>query len=64
MVEYLYLAHQVNMVELKNKCMYWLIDHWDTMKKEKEIENMWDTTTRMGKQILSEFLDCLVSKKM
>ena len=62
MVEYLCLSHQVNMVELKKKCMDWLSDHWDTMKKEREINDMWDT--REGKQILSELLEYSMSKKM
>ena len=42
MVEYLCLAHQVNMTELKKKCMdwIWMYVHWDDIKEEKEVTEL------------------------
>ena len=40
--------------------MDWVIDRWDIMKDEIEINNMWDT--KEGKQIISELLDCMSKK--
>ena len=54
-IAYFCLAHQLNMAELKNQCMVWLIDQWGKVESRQEIETMRDS--QEGRQILQELED-------
>ena len=62
MIEYLCLAHQLKMVELKGYCMEWLSDRWDTVRELKEIQDL--KGNNVGREIIWELLDYEMSKKL
>ena len=58
MVEYLCLAHQVNMTDLKNKCMEWMHIHWNTIKGEIEVIEL---NSEEGRQMMWELMNYIFS---
>ena len=60
MVNYLCLAQEVNMAELKTNCMDWLRDRWDTINEKKEIKDL--LGIKEG-QVICELLNYAMNRK-
>ena len=59
-VDYLRLAYEANMTELKIVCMEWLRDRWHTVKGEDDVKQLMNDED--GKEIIWDFMDCLSKK--